>query len=902
MKRAIAVYLIGLLASQSLAQPARDALGDPLPSGALQRLGTDRFRAGYTIAMCAFLPDGKSVLTVDQGFTAIVWDVATGKLLRRLDLAERVDNPPGLLPDRMSGTPVLTPDGKILACPWDEHGIAIWDLASRKEVRRLKFDHGVPRVLAISADGKQLAVCGQGRSQLIVLYDLGSGNKVELAEQNQGQQVAQGSQSLEFSPDGRVLYRSGFDFARNPGVGYHVTVWDLAAAKKLRTIDVQTSANTNAGGTAAISRDQKQVAVSLGGAIRICDLGTGKVLQTLTAPNWGINTRPVFSPDGARLVVAENTGSFSVWDTVSGKRMQDFGRTADEVTAGICGPAAGIRFLAISPDGKTIAGAGGPALLAFNLETGRALGDAAGHYNPVQQAAFTSDGKHVVTRIAVGPASPVLRWNAATGQVVTRIEIPRLWPLAPQVSGDGRWLMDYDADEVSIFAVDSLPSIERTSVADPTIRLFDPTTQKKQSRFSLGQGIPSRIAITFFAPNSRMVAAIPSSLPGMVESAAKSRVVHIFDLSTGQKKLTLPLPEPKSGAYYPSRSPLVGYRVNFSPDGRWLAAAEPNRVIIFDTTHENPGYQFTFHQDILVRHVAVSPDGRLFAVELFHGHVMLLEVASAQRAALLFRGISSGFNSRPMHSVSADAQSLAFSPDGRLLARARDDGMTTIFDVLTGEELASFTGHRGPVLSLGYSPDARRLVTSGYDTSAIIWDLTPVRASIKPLPRAALDAATIDSCWAKLAEEPHTARQAQLALAGDPERTLPLLRRQLRPAAKNDPKRIEELIAALDKPNFKDRQDAYSQLEQLGRIAAPTLRTALDHSSAEVRRSARALLDQLPAAPFTLQQQRILRAVELLELIGSPDAVTLLKELAAGASESLPTPQAKDALARLAAK
>src|SRR5438876_10977147 len=97
MKQMSAIFLLGLLASESLAQPGRDSQGDPLPAGALQRLGTARFRAGYTLAMCAFLPDGKSVLTVDQGFTAIVWEVATGKLLHRLDLAERIANPPGLL-------------------------------------------------------------------------------------------------------------------------------------------------------------------------------------------------------------------------------------------------------------------------------------------------------------------------------------------------------------------------------------------------------------------------------------------------------------------------------------------------------------------------------------------------------------------------------------------------------------------------------------------------------------------------------------------------------------------------------------------------------------------------------------------------------------------------------------
>src|SRR5262245_42221216 len=66
-------------------QPARvDLYGDPLPVGALARLGTVRFRHGGNVSLVAFLPDG-NLLTAGYDGTARLWSPA-GKQLRRFTL------------------------------------------------------------------------------------------------------------------------------------------------------------------------------------------------------------------------------------------------------------------------------------------------------------------------------------------------------------------------------------------------------------------------------------------------------------------------------------------------------------------------------------------------------------------------------------------------------------------------------------------------------------------------------------------------------------------------------------------------------------------------------------------------------------------------------------------------
>src|SRR5207249_1859283 len=66
--------------------------------------------------------------------------------------------------------------------------------------------------------------------------------------------------------------------------------------------------------------------------------------------------------------------------------------------------------------------------------------------------------------------------------------------------------------------------------------------------------------------------------------------------------------------------------------------------------------------------------------------------------------------------------SVAFSPDGRLLATASRDSTAKLWDVESGQALRTFRGHRGEVMSVRFSPDGRRLATAGLDGTAKVWD------------------------------------------------------------------------------------------------------------------------------------------------------------------------------------
>jgi len=111
--------------------------------------------------------------------------------------------------------------------------------------------------------------------------------------------------------------------------------------------------------------------------------------------------------------------------------------------------------------------------------------------------------------------------------------------------------------------------------------------------------------------------------------------------------------------------------------------------------------------------------------------------------------------------------------------------------------------------------------------------------------------------------------------------------------------RLGKLIANLDSSRFQEREDAARQLADLEERAEPALREALKtNPSAEQRRRIEALL-AVPTVVRSSEKLRRLRALEVLEHIGSSQARKVLDELAKGAPESRVTQEAKASLERL---
>jgi hypothetical protein len=189
------------------------------------------------------------------------------------------------------------------------------------------------------------------------------------------------------------------------------------------------------------------------------------------------------------------------------------------------------------------------------------------------------------------------------------------------------------------------------------------------------------------------------------------------------------------------------------------------------------------------------------------------------------------------------------------------------------------------------------VATGVEDGNVLVWDLAP---SSRGKPD--LKAADLDRLWGDLAADAREAHRAVGLLSAAPDQAVALLGKRLRPA-EVDTKRVARLIAQLDSERFAERAAARKELEELGDLAFPALRKALDGDpTPELRRALTDLLPTGPTLPRSPEERRRIRAVQTLEGVGSPEARKLLKRLADGAEGSRLTREARAALDRLAAR
>jgi WD40 repeat protein len=243
--------------------------------------------------------------------------------------------------------------------------------------------------------------------------------------------------------------------------------------------------------------------------------------------------------------------------------------------------------------------------------------------------------------------------------------------------------------------------------------------------------------------------------------------------------------------------------------------------------------------------VALSPDGRLMAtggvVARFRGGqvdppIRLWELASGQEVATL-------------EGHEESTRGLAFSPDGRILVSSSgtyhsdNDATVRAWDVATGRELRRFVGHRGAVWNVAFTPDGHSVVSGSEDGTGLVWDVSDWRNQPKP---ESLIADMLKARWDDLASaNARVAHRASWALSVPS--AVPFLRDRLAAA----------LAAAQKGPGVTE-----------GPVGPPEV-------------------------------LRTLRAIAALERVGTPEARGVLERLVHGDPAALATDEARSALARL---
>jgi RNA polymerase sigma factor (sigma-70 family) len=816
-----------------------DALRDPLPAGAVARLGTLRWRHEGEAEYLAISPDGKIVAATSQRTIIALWDAATGKVLRRF-------RPSQSRGARDVGPLAFSPDGKVLA--WvDFQGIHLWDLAADKEVRRfvrpVRDLAGDMNILRFSPDGKLLAYRGGGPQATILDADSGK----ELAAVGRKEDCAP---DLAFSPDSKTVAVATF----KPSV----QLCDAATGRLLRDIDVHFRPAAAGAGPDYVSNitfspDGKRLAAAGRSAIVIADVATGKeIARWDNQDHYTVGL--AFTPDGKSLVAGEGEpGRVRVWDVAAGKPrdLPDQG-----VWMG--------RAMALSADGKTVA-MGGPRniIRLWDVTTGNGLfPESEGHDGAVRTVAYSPDGNLLVSG---GDSGHLHFWDSATGRHLRRLKgssattatfapdgkrLATAWMWGPTArvwdveKGEELLRLPHDdADRVEAIAF---------SADGKTVVIVTGSSNSRVHRlrsWDKAMGKPLR-ETSLRGPLHRLLALDGQTAVFSESSDGRHGDLHLCDLERGKELLTL------RGHKYGSVCAA------FSPDGQVVASGgihDDQAARLWEVVSGQEIATLRGHERT-VSAVAFSPDGRVV--------------------------------------VSGEGSDMYAINGGRGVPQPTGPHRIRFWDAATGWELATLTGHDSDVTALALSPDGKRLASGLYNGTVILWDV-PAGARA-PLPAGELAAKEPDALWAALAGDVGKANPAVWALAAAPTKAVPFLKEKLRPAEAIDPKKLAGWLADLDAEEFDRRAAAANELSRLGAQAEPELRRALAaNPSAEGRRQIEAILRAMDSPPSG-ELLRALRAVRALQLSGTPEARRLLAALTDGAPAARLTQGARAALERLA--
>lgn len=351
-----------------------------------------------------------------------------------------------------------------------------------------------------------------------------------------------------------------------------------------------------------------------------------------------------------------------------------------------------------------------------------------------------------------------------------------------------------------------------------------------------------------------------------------------------------------------------------SPDSRLLAVSTRQRIELWNADDGEEVRLSAAGQNVMYRLLTFSPDGKMLAaIGQEPNTVHVWETASLKERESIHFGVAATSQIqgkrrafiRPGMNQNTGILALGFSADGRMLAASTMDSTLHLWDLQANREAAPLTGFRGNVGAMVFPPDGKELVAMDSEGTRLTWRMAAVRRG-NQARLAPLDDADFAELWTDLAEpDLFRAYRARRHLVADPKRALPLLAENLKPVPVGDAARIQALMKELTNANGGTRRKAMTELRtKHGEAALGALMQvygAQFNQGAVNGNAGLVLMQKLNLQYNTPERTRDIKAMHVLEEIGTPEARAVLEKVSKGAAGVGLTTEAKTALEHLSA-
>jgi WD40 repeat protein len=674
--------------------------------------------------------------------------------------------------------------------------------------------------LAFSPDGTALALAGTERLTEVI----------QLAVNRPQSKIQSPAEALTFAPDGK---RVALIKRKNRTASLLFWQTDSSKLSEAKPLPDYCSVLT-------FSADGKRLIAASAAEVWVLNGMTGERLAKNFVGKGVPQARPGrfadVTPDGAALGLQ---GDKLVYQDESARKSHECALLTADLSP----------LFALSRDGKRIAVAHGKSGLVrlIDSDTGTeraALAEPAGH---IQSLAFAPDGKFL---LAYGADRRLTVWDVPAG--TKREAFGSAAPL------DGVAFSHF-GDRLATVAY---PDGERRLVFQ-TWNLRTGRRLQEKEMDEIGQ--PTFLAV---------------AADGLMVSARQRGVCRLWDLNTGERA-------------DPEGLPTTLADISFSDDGKaFLLGGRGDRLVVWDGVARRIRYTLHEQGSTAVR-FGVSPNGRVLGASFGNGPAVasLHDFHSGEEIRMLGKrwertlpngddfGVVTSYYSGT-GGQSEGPSPVAFSPDGRCVAAADDGGVLRVWRIDTGEELNRFAA--GDLVgSIAFSPDGKRLACS-VAASVLMWD---VSANARKYAKRsdALSPEKLEQLWSDLASrDGGRAVRAVWELVDAPVPAVSFLGKRLHPLMV-EPNSIEEWIKDLQNARYATRARAQYELAKLDEAARPWLEKHLENGpSVEMRRRLELLLQPLDGPLPSSEKMRLLRSVDVLQHIGSPEACQLLERLAGG--------------------